>query len=377
MTNHDDRRKPTIALAGGTSRFERVLKRLENDFHTIFYTVPPTKEQFFEDCLPGGELAEIEGLFCSWPAFYAMGGLKTEDEINRLPAGLKVVSLVATGYDQFNVAGFAKRGIVVTNTPSMAPSHSGEQVADIALYLSIGCMRKIPLFEASFQKEKNSIDARRVVAQGDFDPVSGQVSGGPASGFAFGDLTAKGPARMCRNRSVGVAGLGNIGKAIVRRLAPLGVEIHYYKRSELTPQELEDAGLPPNLKFHSSFDELCKVSDQLILALPGGADTVNIVNKRTLNLLPAGASVVNIGRGTLINEDDLLEALGSKQIAMAGLDVQVGEPFVNPRLFGRWDIQLLPHLGSGTEDNALTAELNVINNIESVLAGGKGLHPVS
>ncbi|KAG5365579.1 putative 2-hydroxyacid dehydrogenase [Yarrowia sp. C11] len=369
--------KPTIALAGGTSRFENVLERLENDFDTIFYTVPATKEEFFKDCLPDGPLANIQGLFCSWPAFYAMGGLKTEEEVNQLPKGLKVVSLVATGYDQFNVAAFNKRGIVVTNTPSMDPSHSAEQVADIALYLSIGCMRKIPLFEGSFQQEKNSIDARRVVAKGEFDPVTGRVSGGPPAGFAFGDLTAKGPARMCRNRAVGVAGLGNIGKAIVRRLAPLGVEIHYHKRSPLTDQEIKDGDLPANLTFHASFDELCKVSDQLILALPGGPETVNIVNKRTLSLMPWGSSVVNIGRGTLINEDDLLEALGSKQLAMAGLDVQVGEPFVNPKLFGRWDIQLLPHLGSGTEDNAKSAELNVLNNIENVLNGGPGLHPVS
>lgn len=368
--------KPTIALAGGTSRFDQVLSRLEH-FNTIFYPVPATKEELFKDCLPGGPLANVEGLFCSWPAFYAMGGLKTEEEIAQLPASLKVVALCATGYDQFNVAAFRKRGIIVTNTPPMEPSHSGEQVADIALYLSIGCMRKIPLFEGSFQREKNSIDARRVVAQGEFDPASGQVLGGPPSGFAFGDLTAKGPARMCRNRAVGVAGLGNIGKAIVRRLAPLGVEIHYYKRSELSAEELAASNLPSDLIFHSSFDDLCAASDQLILALPGGADTLNIVNKRTLNLMPRGASIVNIGRGTLINEDDLLEALGSKQIATAGLDVQVGEPFVNPKLFGRWDIQLLPHLGSGTEDNALAAELNVIDNIENVLNGGPGLHPVN
>ncbi|KAG5366410.1 putative 2-hydroxyacid dehydrogenase [Yarrowia sp. B02] len=368
--------KHTIALAGGSSRFEQVLGRLHNDFDTIFYTVPATKEEFFADCREDGPLAKVEGLFCSWPAFYAMGGIKTDEEVAQLPASLKVVSLVATGYDQFNVSAFTKRGIVVTNTPSMAPSHSGEQVADIALYLSIGCMRKIPLFEGSFQREKNSIDARRVVAQGEFDPVSGQVTGGPPAGFAFGDLTQKGPARMCRNRSVGVAGLGNIGKAIVRRLAPLGVEVHYYKRQPLSEDEIKAAGLP-NMTFHASFDELCKASDQLILALPGGPDTLNIVNKRTMALMPQGASIVNIGRGTLINEDDLLEALGNKQISMAGLDVQVGEPFVNPKLFGRWDIQLLPHLGSGTEDNALTAEMNVLDNIEDVLNGGKGLHPVS
>lgn len=365
--------KPTIALAGGSSRFPEVLSRLENDFNTIFYTVPATKEEFFKDCLAGGKLYDVEGLFCSWPAFYAMGGLKTDEEVAQLPPKLKAVSLVATGYDQFYVPAFTKRGIVVTNTPSMDPSHTGEQVADIALYLSIGCMRKIPLFEASFQKEQNSIDARRVVAQGDFNGSTGQVEGGPPQGFAFGDLTAKGSTRMCRNRSVGVAGLGNIGKAIVRRLAPLGVELHYYKRSELTEEEKKTL---PEITYHSSFESLCEVSDQLILALPGGADTVNIVNKKTLALLPQGASVVNIGRGTLINEDDLLEALGSKQISMAGLDVQVGEPFVNPKLFGRWDIQLLPHLGSGTEETALVAEMNVLDNIEDVLKGGKGLHPV-
>lgn len=370
--------KPQIAIAGGNTRFEQVKTILDNDYDTVFYPMPATKQEFFDDCAAGGPLEHIQGLFCSWPAFYAMGGIKTDEEVALLPKGLKVVSLVATGYDQFSVAAFGRRGIVVTNTPSLDPSFSAEQVADIALYLSIGCMRKIPIFEGSFQREKNSIDARRVVATGSFDASTGQISGGQPQGFAFGDLTAKGPARMCRNRSVGIAGLGNIGKAIARRLVPLGVDIHYYKRSAMDVQEMSESGLgSASMTFHSSFDSLCADSDLLILALPGGADTLNIVNKRTLALMPVGASIVNIGRGTLINEDDLLEALDSKHIAMAGLDVQVGEPFVDSRLFGRWDITVLPHLGSGTEDTALTAELNVLANIKSVLDGGKGIHPLN
>ncbi|WP_332118942.1 2-hydroxyacid dehydrogenase [Azorhizobium caulinodans] len=277
------------------------------------------------DAVIASEAGEIRGLATK-------GKLKVDGAfMDRLPK-LEIISNFGVGYDTVDAAAAAERGIIVTNTPDVL----NEEVADLALGLLLATVRELP-------------QADRYVRAG------GWLKG------AF-PLSA-----TLRDRKVGIVGMGRIGKAIAKRVEAFGLPIVYHTRR---PQ----ADVP--YKHYDNLVAMARDVDTLILILPGGAATRNLVNAEVLAALGPRGVLVNVARGTVVDEPALLKALQDKTIAAAGLDVFVDEPRVPEAFFALDNVVLLPHVGSATHHTRNAMGQLVVDNLVSWFAGKGPVTPV-
>jgi len=222
---------------------------------------------------------------------------------------LRAIAVCAVGYDNVSVPELTRRRIGASNTPDVLT----ETTADLAWALMMAAARR--------------------VAEGDRFVRAGCWKGwGPRQMLGF-DLYGK---------TLGVVGAGRIGCAVARRARGFDMRVIYHNRS--ARKELErDIGA-----VHVSLGELLRRSDFVSINLPLTAETVHIIGARELALMKPTAVLVNTGRGPLVDEEALVDALRAGRIAAAGLDVFEGEPNVRPELLGLENVVLTPHVGSGT-----------------------------
>ena len=241
---------------------------------------------------------------------------------------LKVVSNYAVGYDNVQVDEAVKRNIVVTNTPDVLT----EATADLAFALILGASRRIG-------------EAERLIRKGEWK------SWGPT--LLLG--------QDVYGASLGILGLGRIGKAVARRAGGFSMKIFHTGRSREDDAETGSRWLP--------LEELLAASDIVSLHCPLNESTRHIINRETLNLMKPSAVLVNTGRGGLVDQDALYEALSAKRIAAAGLDVFDPEPFpANHPLLSLENVLALPHIGSASiaarEGMAVLAAQNLLAVLE-------------
>jgi lactate dehydrogenase-like 2-hydroxyacid dehydrogenase len=136
-----------------------------------------------------------------------------------------------------------------------------------------------------------------------------------------------------------MVGLGNIGKAIARRLAAFDVPLAYHARSPKADVELD---------YHPTLVGLAEQSDVLIAIVPGGASTRHLIDREVLSALGPNGVLINVSRGSVVDERALIEALKSGTILTAGLDVYEDEPNVPQELIDMPSVVLMPHIGSGS-----------------------------
>ena len=237
---------------------------------------------------------------------------------------LKVISGYGVGYDAIDTAEAVRRGIVVTHTPNVL----NEEVATTALLLMLSCYREVLRDDA-------------YVRSGDWE-----VKGGAP-------LT-----RSADNQTVGILGLGRIGKAIANKLAPWNATIVYHSRNK---KDVE-------YTYYKSVTEMAKDCDVLICITPGGPSTDNIVNSEVMEALGPNGTLINVSRGSVVDESALIDALKSGKLGWAGLDVFESEPAVPEALRDLPNTVLLPHVGSGTVETraamgALTVD-NLLNHLK-------------
>ncbi|MEJ1089723.1 2-hydroxyacid dehydrogenase [Microbacterium sp. Mu-80] len=237
---------------------------------------------------------------------------------------LEIVTNFGVGYDTTDVAQAAERGIQVTNTPDVLT----DCVADTALGLMLDVFRR---FGAS----------ERFLRDGRWE----------SGGFPL--------TRRFSRSTVGILGLGRIGQAIARRAAAFDATVLYTTRRPVESVTWEH--IP-------SAVELARRSDVLVVAVPGGAATDGLVDAEVLRALGPDGFLVNIARGSVVDEDALIDALEAGEIAGAGLDVFAHEPHVPPRLI-RDDVTLLPHVGSGTRETREDMRDLTLANLRAHLAG--------
>jgi lactate dehydrogenase-like 2-hydroxyacid dehydrogenase len=237
---------------------------------------------------------------------------------------LEIVTNFGVGYDTTDVAQAVARGIQVTNTPDVLT----DCVADTALGLMLDVFRR---FGAS----------ERFLRDGRWE----------SGGFPL--------TRRFSRSTVGVLGLGRIGQAIARRAAAFDATILYTTRRPVEGVQWEHV---------ASAVELARRSDVLVIAVPGGAATVNLVDAEVIRALGPDGFLVNIARGSVVDEDALIAALEGGEIAGAGLDVFAHEPHVPERLI-RDDVTLLPHVGSGTHETRQDMGDLTLANLRAYLAG--------
>lgn len=266
-------------------------------------------------------------------AIAAGGGHDTIDGrvMDALP-NLGIVASFGVGYDHIDAKEAARRGILVTHTPDVLT----DEVADTALGLLLCSVRQLP-------------QADRFLREGKW------LKGG----FP---LTAS-----LRGRTAGILGLGRIGKAIARRLEAFGVSVAYCGRK---PQADVAYAYYPDVKA------LAAAVDILIIAAPGGAETDRLVNADVLAALGPEGIVINVGRGTVIDEPALIEALRTRVILGAGLDVFAHEPKVPEALIAMEHVVLLPHVASGSEHTRNAMADLVVRNLTSHFAGDGPVTPV-
>jgi lactate dehydrogenase-like 2-hydroxyacid dehydrogenase len=255
-----------------------------------------------------------------------------DDLLARLPK-LEIIASFGVGYDHVDVNAAARRGITVTNTPDVLT----EEVADTALGLLLCTVRELP-------------QAERYLRAGKWREAAYPLS-----------------RATLRNRTVGLVGMGRIGRAIARRLEAFGVPIVYHTRQ---PR----ADLP--YRHYADLIEMARTADVLMVIVPGGPATRNMIGARVLEALGPDGILINVARGSVVDESALIEALKARKIMAAGLDVFANEPEVPVELLAMDHVVLLPHVGSASVFTREQMDQLVVDNILAWAAGKPPLTPV-
>ncbi|EXG79837.1 2-hydroxyacid dehydrogenase [Cryptosporangium arvum] len=253
---------------------------------------------------------------------------------------LTIVATIATGFDNIDVDAAQKAGTIVTRTPDVLT----DATADLAMTLMLAVARQIPESDASTREH----------GTGPFqllrEPMGIDISGA----------------------TLGIVGLGRIGEALAHRAHfGFGMKILYTARSaHPAAEERFGASRLP-------LGQLLAESDVVSLHVPLNDETRHLIDRETLTLMKPTAILINTGRGPLINERDLAEALRTNQLAGAGLDVFENEPDVHPDLLAVGSRAVLtPHIGSATAKTRRAMASLAVDNILAVLAGDPPLTPV-
>lgn len=259
------------------------------------------------------------------------GGTVTPTSLlDALPA-LEIISVFGVGYDGVPVDYCKARGLEVTNTPDVLT----DDVADVAVALVM-------------MTGRGFIRANRFLHEGSW------LKRGP-------ELTTK-----LGGRTVGILGLGRIGKAIAARVSAMGMHVAYTGR---TPQNV-------SYRFLPDVYALAAASDFLVVACPGGPATRNMVNADVLAALGKKGIVINIARGSIIDEPALVRALANGTIKGAGLDVFADEPNVPAEMMKMDNVVLLPHVGSATHETRKAMGDLCKANLDAWFAGRPLLTPI-
>jgi lactate dehydrogenase-like 2-hydroxyacid dehydrogenase len=259
---------------------------------------------------------------------------KIDAELMQRFPKLEIVSSFGAGYDHVDAKWAAAHNITVTNTPDVL----NEEVADTAIGLLLCTVRELP-------------QAARYLRAGNWE---------------------KGPYPLTtatlRDRTVGMVGMGRIGQAIARRLDAFGIPVVYHARRQ-------NANV--TYTYYPRLLTMAHDVDVLVVIVPGGAETRNLISADVLEALGPEGVLINVGRGTVVDEPALITALRDKKILSAGLDVFASEPNVPKELMEMENVVLLPHVGSASVYTRASMDQLVADNLLSWAFGRGPLTPVS
>ncbi len=246
---------------------------------------------------------------------------------------LEIVASFGVGYDHVDAAYARDHNIMVTNTPDVLT----EEVADIAMGLLIATLREF-------------VKADKYLRAGLWQTQQYPLSAG-----------------SLRDRKVGMVGMGRIGQAIARRIEASLVPVVYHTRNPV-----------PGLSYQHYPDlmEMAKAVDTLVVIVPGGAGTAKMINAEVMKALGPRGVIINVARGTVVDEQALIQALKSGTILGAGLDVFEREPHVPDELKSMQNVVLLPHIGSASVVTRNAMDQLVVDNLKAWFAGKPPLTPV-
>ncbi|WP_407177391.1 2-hydroxyacid dehydrogenase [Bradyrhizobium sp. STM 3562] len=247
---------------------------------------------------------------------------------------LEIVSSFGVGYDHVDAAYACDHNIMVTNTPDVLT----EEVADLAMGLLIATLREF-------------VKADKYLRSGLWQTQQYPLSAG-----------------SLRDRKVGMVGMGRIGQAIARRLEASLVPVVYHTRNPV-----------PGLSYqhYPNLMEMAKAVDTLVVIVPGGAGTAKMINAEVMKALGPRGVIINVARGTVVDEQALIQALKSGTILAAGLDVFEREPHVPDDLKAMQNVVLLPHIGSASVVTRNAMDQLVVDNLKAWFAGKPPLTPVA
>jgi hydroxypyruvate reductase len=250
--------------------------------------------------------------------------------IAMLPPQIGLIATCSVGYDHIDLAAARAKGIFVTNTPDVVT----EATADLTLFLMLGALRRGREYAAIMEQ-------------------------GWRQRFGLGDMLGL----DFHGKTLGIIGMGRIGQAVARRARAFGVKVLYHNRTRLPAEQEQGASYVDDVRAMLPH---CQI---LSLHAPGGPQSDGQIDASMLNLLPRGAVLVNTARGGLVNEDDLLAALGNGQLAAAGLDVFRSEPEYDLRFQHLPNVFMTPHMGTATVETRAAMGNRALDNVMDALAG--------
>ena len=249
--------------------------------------------------------------------------------IRALPASVRIISTCSVGYEHIDLEAARRAAMRVTYVPGVMT----EATADIALLLILAASRR-------------AWEATRTLREG-------RWSGIRMTSMLGVQITGK---------RLGIVGFGRIGAAVAVRAQACGMQVLYYGRSP-------NPDAPPSVTYVPTLEDLLRQSDVLSLHCPLTPETKGLLNRERISLLPDGAILINTARGGIVDDDALIEALTSRKLFAAGLDVYANEPALDQRYLALDNVFLLPHLGSATVESRTAMGMAAIDNVEAVLRG--------
>ena len=223
---------------------------------------------------------------------------------------LKVIANYAVGYNNIDVQAATKRNIIVTNTPDVLT----ETTADLTWGLLLAVARRI-------------VETDKILRNGNFE------------GWAPKVLLGK----EVNHKTLGIIGLGRIGKSVAKRAQGFNMKVLYNKRNQLDEKTEEKLDVE-----YRDFENILKEADYISINTPLNESTYHLFGAKEFSLMKNDGILINTGRGPIINEKELVKALENEEIGGAGLDVYENEPEVEEGLLKFENVVLTPHIGSAT-----------------------------
>jgi glyoxylate reductase len=283
------------------------------------------------------EVRDVE--YFEWPLTEARGGAEAlaivarsvDDALLELLPDLRLVANYGAGYELVDVEACRARGITVTNTPGAVDAAT----ADLAFALILAVRRRI-------------VEGDRYVRAGRW-----------GSGWAEEELMGE----DVSGATLGIVGLGGVGRAVARRARAFDMRVLYAKRERLAPGDEAALGVE-----HRELDDLLAEAGIVSLHVPHTRETEGLIDARRLALLRSGGCLVNTARGAIVDEGALVRELVSGRIR-AGLDVFVHEPHVPQDLVGLPNVVLAPHLGTALASAREAMTRVLVDNLLAVERG--------
>ena len=250
-----------------------------------------------------------------------------ENFFDNLNGKLKIIAQVGVGYDNISIKSAEEKKIKVTNTPDVL----NEAVAETTILLILAASRRIG-------------EAYNLVRADDWKNQKPDLTK-----FMIGNSVT--------GKTLGIIGMGRIGRMAAKCAKAFGMKIIYYNRNKLS-DDLEDGA-----KYFSDIKTMLPECDFVSIHTPATAETKHILNSSTISLLPKHAVVINTSRGSTIDDDALIDALENKKIYAAGLDVFNNEPNLDKRYLKLDNCFVLPHIGSATHETRLAMSMMAVDNI--------------
>lgn len=261
---------------------------------------------------------------------------KLPAEVVRAFTRCRIISRFGIGVDNVDLAAATSKGIVVTKVPD----YCIDEVSDHAMALLLAIVRKIPFSNTLVQAGR-------------------------------WEMPAVVPIRRLRGRTLGLVGFGRIPQLVAPKAKSFGLKVVTYD-PYVSKAVLAQAGVE-----HLEFKELLKASDYISLHCPLTPETRHLFNAEVFSLMKPGSYLVNTGRGPLIDEAALAQALDQGQLAGAALDVVEKEPPTGSPILGRDNVILTPHTAFYSEESLLDLETKAAEEVVRVLSGKAPLNPVN
>jgi len=297
------------------------------DAHTVTVCDPPDGSTRSVD--------ELIGLTDGADVLLSMLADPVTERLFAARPGLQMVSQYAVGVDNIDLEAAEAHDVAVTHTPGVLT----DATADMTWALLLAAARRVPA-------------ADQHVREGRFERWETTLLLGT-------ELSRE---------TIGIVGLGRIGTAVARRALGFGMEVVYHNRRPANPTVERQVSAR-----YVSLDELLETSDVVSLHCPHNEDSHHLIDAAALAQMKSSALLVNTARGPVVDEEALVEALATEEIAGAGLDVFEDEPDVHPGLLEQDRVVLAPHLGSATTETRVRMAQMCVASIQAFLDGAESV----